>query len=524
MPTNVNLIGFRCEFLFFVQVDRGKKTETHRYRTNFPSTPQFAQPKFIKMARLLLRYLMVCALAIAIGQANTIPPVSKNGVLTPSVDKQSSNNFASKKNIPQLEKYSIIIDAGSSGSRVHVYKASMIPSTGLFQLVDEKVLKVEPGLSSFASSSKLAVNSLQPLLEFAKDNVPLHLHKCTTISLKATAGLRLLGANQTEEILNAVTRNLREFPFPLSKDEKAVTVMDGYREGLYSWIALNKLLATKEALPARTTAVMLDLGGGSTQIAYTLPKSSKKESSLREQVYLDDNKYIVYRNSFLGYGIREAIKKVGEALKGAAHHPCYPAWLTSSISSGLPQSMNGNLDEKDCVKIVQETLFSPAPLCSGCTPTTPGTLFPKIPARRPIFAISAFYYFFSPLLPHFPQSNLKKQTIDATHFITNLNSLLEIRSSICSKVYNTKDSVKSSPLTKEIEEIRQHFYKYPDLCINLTYATQLLAAYHVSGSREINLIHKISNFQVSWSLGAAFNSLHSTENAAFQCPKPKASL
>eukprot|EP00878_Enallax_costatus_P046176 GHUV01055845.1.p1 GENE.GHUV01055845.1~~GHUV01055845.1.p1 ORF type:complete len:135 (-),score=13.82 GHUV01055845.1:24-428(-) len=71
-------------------------------------------------------------------------------------------------------KYAVIIDAGSTGSRVHVYKyytASSNNSPWATVDLPEAVHKTTPGLSSYSFDPRTAANSLKPLLKFAKEKV-----------------------------------------------------------------------------------------------------------------------------------------------------------------------------------------------------------------------------------------------------------------------------------------------------------------------------------------------------------------
>ena len=70
-------------------------------------------------------------------------------------------------------RWTIIIDAGSSGSRVHVYEVGRSAS-GLAQLTHPASLKVSPGLSAFAEAPQYAGQSLLPLLSFAALQVSRH--------------------------------------------------------------------------------------------------------------------------------------------------------------------------------------------------------------------------------------------------------------------------------------------------------------------------------------------------------------
>eukprot|EP00951_Prasinocladus_malaysianus_P032041 scaffold309982_cov38-Prasinocladus_malaysianus.AAC.1 len=65
-------------------------------------------------------------------------------------------------------QYEIVIDAGSSGSRVHVFRYSFAPGSVMPELqFPDDALKITPGLSSFASRPGDAGDSIVPLVEFA---------------------------------------------------------------------------------------------------------------------------------------------------------------------------------------------------------------------------------------------------------------------------------------------------------------------------------------------------------------------
>ena len=64
------------------------------------------------------------------------------------------------QDVPQTYEYALVIDAGSSGSRIHVYRyvwdAQAVHSFPKIELPDKK-FKITPGLSSFASNPKVLV-------------------------------------------------------------------------------------------------------------------------------------------------------------------------------------------------------------------------------------------------------------------------------------------------------------------------------------------------------------------------------
>ena len=149
-----------------------------------------------------------------------------------------------------LVQYVLMVDAGSMGSRIHVYKFNYCNATP--ELEGDTFAHVEPGLSSYDSDSEGAARSLDELLDTALKTVPSYLHSSTPVAVKATAGLRLLGEEKSERILAAVrSRLISKYPFPIVKDQ-GVAVMDGADEGIpalfLNLLVLFKILGQKNVL------------------------------------------------------------------------------------------------------------------------------------------------------------------------------------------------------------------------------------------------------------------------------------
>lgn len=68
-------------------------------------------------------------------------------------------------------KYAIVFDAGSTGSRVHVFRFDA-GGAGELALVDDTFEQLKPGLSSFAKEPEKGAESLKPLLAIAMKTVP----------------------------------------------------------------------------------------------------------------------------------------------------------------------------------------------------------------------------------------------------------------------------------------------------------------------------------------------------------------
>ena len=112
-------------------------------------------------------------------------------------------------------KYGIVFDAGSSGSRIHVYswRVGGGGPKDAFDLIGDDLLKKKPGLSAYKEKTAEAGSSLTGLLNHARAKIPAALHAETPIFLMATAGLRMVGEKAKDEILASVCAELSSSGF-----------------------------------------------------------------------------------------------------------------------------------------------------------------------------------------------------------------------------------------------------------------------------------------------------------------------
>mmetsp|Transcript_28108 Transcript_28108/g.53169 ORF Transcript_28108/g.53169 Transcript_28108/m.53169 type:complete len:478 (+) Transcript_28108:83-1516(+) len=258
-------------------------------------------------------------------------------------------------------RYAVVLDAGSTGSRVHTYRFRNGEGGGL-ELVDDDFHQLKPGLSSFKDDPDKGAASLAPLLDAAKERVPASAHASTPIELRATAGLRLLPEAQAEALLSAARTALEASPFSVAKD--AVSIMEGADEGAFQWVTINYLLGKLGGAPSKTVAAV-DLGGGSVQMARALHQNDAAAApkGYVRQLRGGGASYHVYVHSYLGYGLMAARAAVLHSAGARGGHPCVlPGTNTTYSYAGAKHHVQGRehteVDESfaSCSAVVQGAL------------------------------------------------------------------------------------------------------------------------------------------------------------------------
>ncbi|KAK7878352.1 hypothetical protein WMY93_031069 [Mugilogobius chulae] len=256
-------------------------------------------------------------------------------------------------------RFGIMFDAGSTGTRIHVFKFRPDQNqTRVPELLEENFKSISPGLSSFAEDPPKCRVGLVQLLDLARSKVPVQFQGSTPVFLKATAGLRLLQREQAQRVLNQVRDVLHESPFLFS--DQNVSILDGAEEGVSAWLTVNYLLG---ALGGDTESVgVLDLGGGSTQVTFS-PRSKFVEfvsTSDLHKFSLFESNYRLYTHSYLGLGLMEAraavLRQTSSDSGGAVLSPCLAPDSGHSGSSGVYEACSKRVEAvlKDTVKPVEQ--------------------------------------------------------------------------------------------------------------------------------------------------------------------------
>ncbi|CAI8613581.1 unnamed protein product [Vicia faba] len=242
-----------------------------------------------------------------------------------------NNNLLTNRKIFQkqeeISSYAVVFDAGSTGSRIHVYHFNQNLDLLHIGKGVEYYNKITPGLSSYANNPEQAAKSLIPLLEQAENVVPEDLQPKTPVKLGATAGLRLLNGDASAKILQSV-RDMLSNRSTFNVQPDAVSIIDGTQEGSYMWVTVNYALGNLGKKYTKTVGV-IDLGGGSVQMTYAVSKKTAKnapkvadgDDPYIKKIVLKGIPYDLYVHSYLHFG-REASRAEILKITPRSPNPC----------------------------------------------------------------------------------------------------------------------------------------------------------------------------------------------------------
>ncbi|KAH9641306.1 hypothetical protein HF086_013288 [Spodoptera exigua] len=374
--------------------------------------------------------------------------------------------------------HAVIIDAGSSGSRVLAYKFR-VPFTvfgpGNLDLVDEYFEQSKPGLSSYADDPAKGADTIVQLIKKAEFLTPPEKRKTTPLIVRATAGLRLLPADKAQQLIDHVARAIAELGYDVGSD--GVQIMDGSDEGIFIWYTINLL----HNLIGGSTMAALDLGGGSTQITYQLSNSETANFPKKDQFVVPAGDNItLYTHSYLKLGLLAARFGVfqSEALKDETQE-FRSVCVDPIIQREQWTYANKNYFVSGAFRVHGSKRSAVYAACHAVVRRSVMAAVDWEPKKAPLGSVAAMSYFYD-------------VAADA--------GIIDVMTGGQVSVSAYRKAALEACSTPNVDQ--------PWACIDLVYIVTLLQdVYKISDDEPIYLFKKVNGHEVSWALGLAYTTI-----------------
>uniref|UniRef100_A0A8C7NAK4 nucleoside diphosphate phosphatase n=1 Tax=Oncorhynchus kisutch TaxID=8019 RepID=A0A8C7NAK4_ONCKI len=372
----------------------------------------------------------------------------------------SPNRPTSSEVVSGRFHYGVMFDAGSTGTRIHVFKFQLEDNEAP-KLAHETFRAIKPGLSAYADDPEKCKEGILELLAVAQGSIPSSVWSSTPLVLKATAGLRLLPGEKATHLLDRVREVFGESPF-LSRGD-SVSIMDGTDEGISAWITVNFLIGGLHGSDTPTVG-MLDLGGGSTQITFSPQDEKTIQTSPINYItsfQMFNSTHTLYSHSYLGLGLMSARLAIlggieGQPLEGSS---------TELVSPCLAPEYSGQWEHAEVLYTVKGQKAG-EPIYESCLRKVEKMLYRKVKkageAKDMEFYAFSYYY----------------------------DRAVDLGAIVCNEMAVTSG-------------------ENPFLCLDLTYISGMLQELGFPKDKVFKLARKIDEVETSWALGATFHYIES---------------
>jgi len=219
---------------------------------------------------------------------------------------------------PASIKYAVIVDAGSSGSRIYVYQYDSTQSVPNLEQVKANgkswKYKKEPGISTLAGKLGEVEGYIQDLISHLKTGLPESVFPRATWSQTpfmwfATAGMRLLKTKDADDLTNKIREVAgKKAVVPFKFENGWARTLSGEEEGAFAWISLNYRNGLFTNGDVEEHGVV-EVGGASAQMTFMAKGNILSNKFV---VIIDRKVYPLYTHSFLYFGQDQVIKRIFE--------------------------------------------------------------------------------------------------------------------------------------------------------------------------------------------------------------------
>lgn len=184
-----------------------------------------------------------------------------------------------------------VVDAGSTGSRLHIYSYDLDKNNHPTIISERWSKKIKPGLGSLAANQATIDAYLSILFsESPERGMPVYFY--------GTGGMRLLSESMQQVYYNA----LKNW-FSLQKQWQLIEAktITGSEEGVLGWLAINYQQGSFASSDKPLLSVM-DMGGASVQLTFPVSNIEAIDPKDLFEINVEGRHVLLYAHSFLGLG------------------------------------------------------------------------------------------------------------------------------------------------------------------------------------------------------------------------------
>ena len=303
--------------------------------------------------------------------------------------------------------YSLVIDAGSKGSRLVIFKWQPDVTTPRKRIqipITVGMKSVNPGLAGSALDPSQVKQPLKELIDFATETLkPLSsVHHLIPLYLKATAGLRDLIPTARDAVMSETIAFLSNYS-PFDFNPTHALVISGEEEGAYAWLAVNALKGVLGADRGESTVGVIDLGGASVQLSFVPEQNHYVLQNCYPISLTDQSTYRLYAKSYLHYGMVEANRRLASNIiteniikvdsVSQIDNPCFyqgmefsPDFATKKYKIPIAVQMTGTGNFNKCTEELRNLFQKESVTCFVRDCTFDGVYQPRLD-RRPFIGI-----------------------------------------------------------------------------------------------------------------------------------------
>uniref|UniRef100_A0A8B9FPT7 Ectonucleoside triphosphate diphosphohydrolase 2 n=1 Tax=Amazona collaria TaxID=241587 RepID=A0A8B9FPT7_9PSIT len=293
--------------------------------------------------------------------------------------------------------YGIVLDAGPSRTNLFIYQWTTTKANKTGVIRECSSCPVQGlGISNYTGSPQKVMESLQPCLTWAQQEIPAEQHSQTLLYVGATTSMRPL--NLAHPILSdGLLAALKSSPFKF----QGTKILSSQEKEAFNWVAVNYVLENffkydwrGQLVPSGKGMAGVLLVGGTS--ALLTAKVEEKNQAPTEEVKLQlyGQTHRVYTHHCLCHGTAQLRSRLLALGTKTVSNPCWPIsfsrevqWQsvhagpcavsedTSDISGPEVFNITGSSDPTACMRLVQSLLNSSSS-CSFFTHSLSGVSKP----------------------------------------------------------------------------------------------------------------------------------------------------